>query len=125
MLTRKPGSDRGTFEGKISSLIYSPGRLGEQMYEDRFANEISGPRISDFSVSSTGDTLKFDGQSPNFQRDSTCVTNSQQVRDILIEDGRCQVSTQYSEENPRRNAESVLRSQVSVPFVSKSCGTDV
>ncbi|CAA6661930.1 unnamed protein product [Spirodela intermedia] len=111
MLTRKPGSDRGTFEGKISSLIYSPGRLGEQMYEDRFANEISGPRISDFSVSSTGDTLKFDGQPPNFQGDSTCVTNTQQVREILIEDGRCQVSTQYSEANPRRNVESALHSQ--------------
>ena len=92
MLSRKPGSDGGGF-GKMSSLIYSPG--GEQMYEDRFSNEISGPRLSDFSLSSASDSLKFDGQSPNFEKDGPVVSNSQQVRDILIEDGRSQ--------EPKRN----------------------
>ncbi|XP_068341129.1 probable ADP-ribosylation factor GTPase-activating protein AGD14 isoform X1 [Pyrus communis] len=69
-LTRKPGSDRGRYEGKMSSFVYSAGRLSEQMYEDRFANEGSGSRASDFSVSSGGDVSRSGVQSPNFQKDT-------------------------------------------------------
>ncbi|KAF8007440.1 hypothetical protein BT93_K1448 [Corymbia citriodora subsp. variegata] len=69
-LTRKPGSDRGLYEGKISSLIYSPGRLSERANEDRFANEGSAPRVSDYSASSGGDPFRSGAQSPNFQKDS-------------------------------------------------------
>ncbi|KAG5041904.1 hypothetical protein JHK87_005819 [Glycine soja] len=50
-LTRKPGSDKVCYERKISSIIFSPGRFSDHAYDDRFANERSGPRISDFSMS--------------------------------------------------------------------------
>ncbi|KAL5767751.1 hypothetical protein ACOSP7_014346 [Xanthoceras sorbifolium] len=66
VLTRKPGSDRGLYAGKISSFVYSPGRKSEQMFEDRFANEGSGSRISDYSVSSGGDHFRSGTESPNF-----------------------------------------------------------
>ncbi|XP_016161930.1 probable ADP-ribosylation factor GTPase-activating protein AGD14 isoform X1 [Arachis ipaensis] len=68
-LTRKPGSDKVRYEGKMSSIIYSPGRFSDHAYEDRFANEGSGPRISDFSVSSGGEQFKSEVQSPNFHKD--------------------------------------------------------
>lgn len=70
MLTRKPGSDRGHYVGKISSLVHSPGRMSEQMFEDRFANEGSCSRISDYSVSSGGDPFRSGAQSPNFEKDA-------------------------------------------------------
>nr|GMD48053.1 probable ADP-ribosylation factor GTPase-activating protein AGD14 [Ipomoea batatas] len=68
VLTRKPGSDRGLYEGKFSSFS-SPSHLSDQAYEDRFANEGSNPRASDFSVSSGGDPFRSE-QSPNYQRDT-------------------------------------------------------
>ncbi|KAJ0078470.1 hypothetical protein Patl1_23572 [Pistacia atlantica] len=68
-LTRKPGSDRGHYVGKISSFVYSPGRMSDQMFEDRFANEGSGSRVSDFSVSSGGDPFRSGTESPNFEKD--------------------------------------------------------
>ncbi|XXG41064.1 hypothetical protein AAC387_Pa01g1615 [Persea americana] len=55
VLTRKPGSDRVHYEGKIASFVYSPGRSVEQMSENRFANEGSVGRVSDHPVSSAGD----------------------------------------------------------------------
>ncbi|XP_057507305.1 probable ADP-ribosylation factor GTPase-activating protein AGD14 isoform X2 [Actinidia eriantha] len=68
-LTRKPGSDRGLYEGRLSSF-FSPSRISDQMHEDSFANEGSNPRASDYSVSSAGDPFRSDAtQSPNFQRD--------------------------------------------------------
>ncbi|GFZ09376.1 ARF GAP-like zinc finger-containing protein ZIGA4 [Actinidia rufa] len=67
-LTRKPGSDRGLYEGRLSSF-FSPSRFSDQMHEDSFANEGSNPRASDYSVSSAGDPFRSDAQSPNFQRD--------------------------------------------------------
>ncbi|XAR69519.1 hypothetical protein NMG60_11001137 [Bertholletia excelsa] len=67
-LTRKPGSDRGLYEGRISTFS-SPSRFSDQMNEDMFANEGSNPRASDYSVSSAGDPFRSDNQSPNFQRD--------------------------------------------------------
>lgn len=69
VLTRRPGSDRGHYVGKISSLVHSPGRMSEQMFEDRFANEGSCSRISDYSVSSGGDPFRSGTQSPNFEKD--------------------------------------------------------
>ncbi|GAU31739.1 hypothetical protein TSUD_146260 [Trifolium subterraneum] len=57
-LTRKPGSDKVRYEGKMSSIIYSPGRFSDHTYDDRFANEGSGPRNSDFSVSSGHEQFK-------------------------------------------------------------------
>ncbi|KAL0926921.1 hypothetical protein M5K25_003176 [Dendrobium thyrsiflorum] len=66
MLTRKPGSDHGHYEGNISSVFYSPGRGREHMYEDQFANESSSSRISDYSVSSNGDPFRSSDQSQRF-----------------------------------------------------------
>ncbi|KAK7364914.1 hypothetical protein VNO80_13660 [Phaseolus coccineus] len=79
-LTRKPGSDKARYEGKISSIIYSPGRFSDHAYDDRFANEGSGPRISDFSVSSGGEQFKSDVQSPNFYKDIKISSPSYQRR---------------------------------------------
>ncbi|KAI4300993.1 hypothetical protein L6164_034313 [Bauhinia variegata] len=67
-LTRKPGSDKGRYEGKMSSFIYSPGRFSDHATDDRFANEGTGPRISDYSVSS--DPFKSEMQSPEFHKDT-------------------------------------------------------
>ncbi|KAG5040068.1 hypothetical protein JHK82_012207 [Glycine max] len=79
-LTRKPGSDKARYEGKMSSIIYSPGRFSDHAYDDRFANEGSGPRISDFSVSSGGEQFKSDVQSPNFHKDIKIRSPSYQQR---------------------------------------------
>lgn len=111
MLSRKPGSDRGHYEGKISSFIYSPGHQGEQAYEDRFANESYASRNSDYSVSSTGDPFRFDGQSPNFQDIGYSSPPSQQGRDILIEDGRPRTMNTYSEANVKRGFDGIPRPQ--------------
>ncbi|XP_044482538.1 probable ADP-ribosylation factor GTPase-activating protein AGD14 isoform X2 [Mangifera indica] len=80
-LTRKPGSDRGYYVGKISSFI-SPGRMSNQMFEDRFANEGSGSRVSDFSVSSGGDPFRSGAESPNFEKDMGFNSPPQPSRDI-------------------------------------------
>ncbi|KAJ6810672.1 putative ADP-ribosylation factor GTPase-activating protein AGD14 isoform X2 [Iris pallida] len=85
MLTRKPGSDRGHYyEGKVSSFMYSPGQQGEEMYEDRFANEGSNPRMSDFLVSSAGDPSRSGVQSPS--TNDPRYSSPPQVRDIFVED---------------------------------------
>lgn len=68
-MTRKPGSDKGRYEGKMTSVIYSPGHFSDHASEDRFANEGSGPRISDYSVSSGGEQFKSGVQSPKFHQD--------------------------------------------------------
>ncbi|KAJ4824569.1 hypothetical protein Tsubulata_017492 [Turnera subulata] len=68
-LTRKPGSDRGLYVGKMSSFICSPTRLSDRMPEDRFANEGSFSRASDYSVSSGCDSARHGTESPNFQKD--------------------------------------------------------
>lgn len=46
--------------------MYSP--QSEHLYEDRFANEGSGARVSDYSVSSGGDPSRSGALSPNFHR---------------------------------------------------------
>ncbi|KAJ4969913.1 hypothetical protein NE237_003012 [Protea cynaroides] len=106
-LTRKPGSDRALYEGKISSFIYSPGR-----YEDRFANESAGSSISDYSLSSRGDPFRTDTQSPNFQKNVGFGSPPiQPVRDILNEDVQRQTIGSYSETNARRELNGVPRPQ--------------
>ncbi|KAK6944525.1 hypothetical protein RJ641_025627 [Dillenia turbinata] len=112
-LTRKPGSDRGHYEGKVSSFVYSPGSLSEQMYEDRFANEGSVSRVSDYSFSSGGDLTRSNTQSPNFQRDigfvSPPIHNS---RDIFIED------RQHHNANTKRDPDGIPRPQRTVSLGS-------
>ncbi|KAM6547022.1 hypothetical protein CsatB_027758 [Cannabis sativa] len=95
-LTRKPGSDRGRYEGKMSSFIYSPGRLSEQMYEDRFANDGSNSRVSDYSISSGGDPFRSGTHSPSFRSDTQSPTYQKDTgfssppfhssRDVVSED---------------------------------------
>lgn len=67
MLTRKPGSDKGNYEGKLASFLSSSLSQPEQTCDERFANESCGSRVSDFSASSPGDPFRLAGQSPNFQ----------------------------------------------------------
>nr|XP_029122653.1 probable ADP-ribosylation factor GTPase-activating protein AGD14 isoform X2 [Elaeis guineensis] len=111
MLSRRPGSDRGRYEGKINSFVYSPSRLREQMHEDRFANESSGSRSSDFSISSTGDPFRYDGQSPNSQDTEYCSPPLHQAREILVEDTRPQMSNRQSKANARMNLDGIARPQ--------------
>ncbi|XP_073141087.1 probable ADP-ribosylation factor GTPase-activating protein AGD14 isoform X2 [Henckelia pumila] len=68
-LTRKPGSDRGLYEGKLSGFL-SPSRFSDHTNDDRFANEGSNPRASDYSISSGGDPLRSDALSPRSQRET-------------------------------------------------------
>ncbi|CAN1765246.1 Probable ADP-ribosylation factor GTPase-activating protein AGD14 [Linum perenne] len=72
VLARRPGSDRGISVGKMSSFIFSPTRSTDRTSEDRFANEGSVSRLSDFSVTSGGDLGRPGSgfESPNFQKES-------------------------------------------------------
>lgn len=73
---KRLASDRG-YEGKVPSFLFSPGRARENvMFEDRFANESSGSRLSDFSVSSAGDQFRYDPQSPNSPYQSNRHSNA-------------------------------------------------
>uniref|UniRef100_M1AAV9 ADP-ribosylation factor GTPase-activating protein AGD14 n=1 Tax=Solanum tuberosum TaxID=4113 RepID=M1AAV9_SOLTU len=98
-LSRKPGSDRGLYEGKVSSFL-SPSRLSDHMYDDRFGNEGSNPRASDYSVSSGGDPFRSVAQSPNFQRGIGSPL-SDTSRDISYEDIR----------HAKKDAGRILRAQ--------------
>ncbi|PHT37168.1 hypothetical protein CQW23_24868 [Capsicum baccatum] len=99
VLSRRPGSDRGLYEGKVSSFL-SPSRLSDHMYEDRLANEGSNPRASDYSVSSGGDPFRPEAQSPNFQRGIGSPL-SDTSRDISYEDAR----------HAKKDAGRILRAQ--------------
>lgn len=75
----------------------------EQMSEDRFATEGSVGRVSDYSVSSSGDPFRYDAQSPSFQKD--IVFSSPPIhpcKDILVEDLRRQTANMYSDTNEKR-----------------------
>ncbi|XP_068663783.1 probable ADP-ribosylation factor GTPase-activating protein AGD14 isoform X2 [Aristolochia californica] len=104
MLTRKPGSDRGHYDGKISSFIHSSGHSLEQMYEDRFANEGSGAQASDYSVSSAGDPFRSGAQSPSSLKDIRISSPPVHAgKEILSDDaGRLHISS-YSEANTKRD----------------------
>ncbi|KAK4725624.1 hypothetical protein R3W88_028403 [Solanum pinnatisectum] len=98
-LSRKPGSDRGLYEGKVSSFL-SPSRLSDHMYDGRFGNRGSNSRASDYSVSSGGDPFRSVAQSPNFQRGIGSPL-SDTSRDISYEDVR----------HAKKDAERILRAQ--------------
>ncbi|KAH6818643.1 hypothetical protein C2S51_002246 [Perilla frutescens var. frutescens] len=68
-LTRKSGSDRGLYEGKLAGFL-SPARLSDYANDDRFANEGSYPRMSDYSGSGRSDLFRSDVLSPSSQRDT-------------------------------------------------------
>ncbi|XP_065624218.1 probable ADP-ribosylation factor GTPase-activating protein AGD14 [Quercus suber] len=110
-LTRKPGSDRGHYEGKMSSFVYSPGRLNEQMYEDRFANEGSVSRGSDFSVSSGGDPFRSGAESPNFRKDVGFNSPPVQTSRGSLSDDLFFRATNSSETNSKRDADGIPRPQ--------------
>ncbi|BFG37723.1 hypothetical protein CerSpe_239970 [Prunus speciosa] len=104
VLTRKPGSDRGRYEGNMSSFVYSAGRLSEQMYEDRFANEGSGSRVSDFSVSSGGDASRSGVQSPNFQKEIGSSSPPFPPSSDNLTEVSCQAKNVFLESNSKRDA---------------------
>ncbi|PIN20911.1 putative GTPase-activating protein [Handroanthus impetiginosus] len=82
-LTRKPGSDRGLYEGKLASFL-SPTHLRGLSSDDRFANEGSYPRFSDYSVSGGSDPFRPEAFSPSSQLD-TGSPFSETSRDISSE----------------------------------------
>ncbi|KAK4581332.1 hypothetical protein RGQ29_024834 [Quercus rubra] len=106
-LTRKPGSDRGHYEGKMSSFVCSPGRLSEQMYEDRFANEGSVSRGSDYSVSSGGDPFRSGAESPNFRKDVGFNSPPVQTSTGSLSDDLFSQATNSSETNSKRDADGI------------------
>ncbi|KAB2058552.1 hypothetical protein ES319_A11G242100v1 [Gossypium barbadense] len=119
MLSRKPGSDRGFYVRKASSFIYSPGHSSDHSFEDRFANEGSAPRVSDYSVSSGGDTFKSGTGSPNFQKEVVFGSpNYQPQTDILSEDARHQTSNLFVDPNSKKDA-----AGISHPQRTKSLGS--
>ncbi|XP_057540906.1 probable ADP-ribosylation factor GTPase-activating protein AGD14 isoform X1 [Amaranthus tricolor] len=99
-LKRKP---IGSLTRKAASFIYSPGRFSEHFYEDRFANEGSSSRVSDYSMSSGGDPFKSGQQSPNLQKDDGFSSpNSDSSREII--DGlHRQTSSTYTETYAKRD----------------------
>ncbi|KAK8514550.1 hypothetical protein V6N13_103287 [Hibiscus sabdariffa] len=116
-LSRKPGSDRGNYVGKVSSFVYSPGRLSDQMLEDRFANEGSAPRVSDFSVSSGGDPFTSGTGSPNFRKDVGFASPTfQSQRDVLSEDTHHQTINPSLDSSSQKDAGGISLPQSSVPM---------
>ncbi|CAK9160010.1 unnamed protein product, partial [Ilex paraguariensis] len=112
VLTRKPGSDRGLYEGKVSSFL-SPSRLSSHIFEDRFANEESNARASDYSVSSGGDPFRSDSQSPNFERDIGFNSPQSEIsRDLFSEDAHSHTVNTLSHTIARRDADRGVRPQV-------------
>lgn len=87
-LARRP-SDRALFDGKLGSLLYSPGRVRDQMHEDRFANESHGSRFSDFSASSTGD-LRNGALSPSSQDTGYSSPSVHHSRNVSTENPQSQ-----------------------------------
>ncbi|GJN17379.1 hypothetical protein PR202_gb04440 [Eleusine coracana subsp. coracana] len=87
-LARRP-SERALFDGKLGNLLFSPGRLRDQMHEDRFANESSGSRFSDFSASSTGD-FRNDVLSPSSQDTGYSSPSVHHSRNVSAENPQSQ-----------------------------------
>ncbi|XP_039039159.1 probable ADP-ribosylation factor GTPase-activating protein AGD14 isoform X2 [Hibiscus syriacus] len=118
-LARNTGSDRGIFVRKTSSFIFSPGRLCDQMFEDRFANEGSAPRLSDYSASSGGDTFKSGTGSPNFQKEIVFGSpNSQPRTDVFSEDAQRRRSNLFVNPNSKKDA-----ARIPQPHRTKSTGS--
>nr|CAD1829517.1 unnamed protein product [Ananas comosus var. bracteatus] len=110
MLSRRPGSDRAIYEGRLRSFIFSPGRMRENMYEDRFANESSGSRFSDFSLSSASDQFRYDAKSPSSQDTGYHSPPVHQLRDVFIED-QPKILNQHSDVVARRDLDGIQRPQ--------------
>ncbi|OEL38656.1 putative ADP-ribosylation factor GTPase-activating protein AGD14 [Dichanthelium oligosanthes] len=87
-LARRP-SDRALFDGKLGNFLFSPGRLRDQTNEDRFANESSGSRFSDFSASSTGD-FRNDVLSPSSQETGYSSPSVHHSRNVSAENPQSQ-----------------------------------
>ncbi|XP_047950620.1 probable ADP-ribosylation factor GTPase-activating protein AGD14 isoform X2 [Salvia hispanica] len=68
-LTRKPGSDRGLYEGKLAGFL-SPNRLSDYAKNDRFSNEGSNSRMSDYTGNGGVDLFKSDVLSPSSQNET-------------------------------------------------------
>lgn len=111
MLSRRPGSDRAIYEGRLRSFIFSPGRMRENMYEDRFANDSSGSRFSDFSLSSASDQFRYDAKSPSSQDTGYHSPPVHQLRDVLIED-QPKILNEHSDVVARRDLDGIQRPQV-------------
>ncbi|CAK7341645.1 unnamed protein product [Dovyalis caffra] len=109
-LTRKPGSDRSLYVGKMASFICSPTHLNERMFEDRFANEGSVYRVSDYSVSSGGDPVRSGTESPNFQKDIAFSPPIQPSSDGLG-DVKHQKTNSFPEASFKRDADGIPRPQ--------------
>ncbi|KAG6639769.1 hypothetical protein CIPAW_10G124600 [Carya illinoinensis] len=93
-LTRKPGSDRGHYEGKMSSFIYSPGHLSDKVSED-----------------SAGDPFRSNSESPNFQKDVGFSSPPvRPLRSTLSEVWFHEKNTS-SEANAKRDADGIPRAQ--------------
>ncbi|KAE8668842.1 putative ADP-ribosylation factor GTPase-activating protein AGD14-like isoform X2 [Hibiscus syriacus] len=115
-LSRKPGSDRGHYMGKVSSFVYSPGHLSDQMFDDRFANEGSAPRVSDFSVSSGGDPFASGRGSPNFRKNVGFASPTFQSQiDVSSEDTHHQMINPSLDPSSHKDAGGVPPPQSSVP----------
>ncbi|KAL3841103.1 hypothetical protein ACJIZ3_025694 [Penstemon smallii] len=108
-LTRKPGSDRGLYEGKLSSFL-SPSRFSDHANDDRFTNEGSHPRASDYSISSGGDPFRSDVLSPTSRRD-TGSPFSETSRDISSEVPQHHTALHNSEANYSNNGGKVSHPQ--------------
>lgn len=110
-LSRKPGSDRGNYGGRILSFL-SPSRLSDHVHEDRFASEGSSARASDYSVSSGGDPFKSGIQSPTFPTDNRFSSPTNETsRDILgVEVQHHKVDT-FLDVNGKRDVDQVLQVQ--------------
>ncbi|XP_021733215.1 probable ADP-ribosylation factor GTPase-activating protein AGD14 [Chenopodium quinoa] len=105
-LSRKPGSDHNLYERKTASFIYSPGRLSEHHYEDKFANDGSSSRVSDYSYSSGGDPCnRSNPHSPNFQKDDGFSSPASDSSREIIDGLHRQTSSTHSEFYAKRDTD--------------------
>lgn len=95
----------------MSNFIYSPGRVSDKVSEDRFANEGSISRVSDYSVSSAGDPFRSTSESPNFQKDVGFSSPPVQPLRSLSEVWFQEKNTSF-EANAKRDADGIPRAQV-------------
>ncbi|KAJ0979108.1 hypothetical protein J5N97_014582 [Dioscorea zingiberensis] len=117
VLTRKPGSDRGQYEGKISSFLHSPDQLPKQMHEERFSDESSILKTSD-KIGIVVSPFKFGEHSPNFQDERCNSPPSQKVRDILDQDAKSQPSNTQYKANVRQDLNGIPH-----PLRTASCSS--
>ncbi|XP_074271143.1 putative ADP-ribosylation factor GTPase-activating protein AGD14 isoform X2 [Silene latifolia] len=106
-LSRKPGSDHGLYARKAASFVYSPGRFSDNLSEDRFANEGSSSRVSDYSVSSGGEPFRSAPQSPNLQRDDEFSSPTFYSSNELVNGLEHQRSNSSSEVFAKKDADKV------------------